>query len=266
MVKDAAIALSNGGKMQLSYNVENTARAIGTRLSSHIVRRFGMTGLRPGQISVRLRGSAGQSLGAFAVQGLQLDVIGDANDYVGKGLSGGTITIRPPAAVSFAAADNTIIGNTVLYGATSGKLFANGQAGERLCVRNSGALVVTEGCGSNGCEYMTGGEAVILGSTGNNFGAGMTGGMAFIYDPENQFEERANTETLFIVPLCQNFWQDHLKAILKEHVSATDSALAKQLLTDWDIEKTKFKQVVPKEIINTLTHPVSPADKASQSA
>ncbi len=266
MVKDAAIALENGGKMQLSYNVENTARAIGTRLSSHIVRRFGMSGLKPGQIGVRLRGSAGQSLGAFAVQGLQLDVIGDANDYVGKGLSGGTITIRPPASAGYLAADNTIIGNTVLYGATSGKLFANGQAGERLCVRNSGALVVTEGCGSNGCEYMTGGEAVILGATGNNFGAGMTGGMAFIYDPDNQFEDRANPETLFILPLSQDYWQDHLKSILTEHVKATDSALARQLLTDWDVEKRHFKQVVPKEIINTLAHPVAPENAESQSA
>ena len=187
MVDDAKLALENGAKMQLSYNVENTQRAIGTRLSSHIVRRFGMTGLREGHISVRLRGSAGQSLGAFATQGLWLEVIGDANDYVGKGLSGGVIVMRPSAAAGFIASDNTIIGNTVLYGATSGKLFAAGQAGERLCVRNSGATAIVEGAGSNACEYMTGGKVVVLGEVGQNFGAGMTGGMAFIYDPQDSF-------------------------------------------------------------------------------
>ena len=153
---------------------------------------------------------------------------------------GGMITIRPSPSASYLAADNTIIGNTVLYGATSGKLLANGQAGERFCVRNSGALVVTEGCGSNGCEYMTGGEAVILGATGNNFGAGMTGGMAFIYDPDNQFEDRANPETLFILPLSQDYWQDHLKSI-PLMACETGSELARQLLTDWDVEKPAFQ-------------------------
>ena len=266
MVKDAAIALENGGKMQLSYNVENTARAIGTRLSSHITRRFGMTGLKPGQIAVRLRGSAGQSLGAFAVQGLQLDVIGDANDYVGKGLSGGIITVRPPASAHYPAAGNTIIGNTVLYGATAGQLFANGEAGERLCVRNSGATAIVEGCGSNGCEYMTGGEVVILGPTGTNFGAGMTGGMAYIYDADGQFETRANPETLLILPLTETYWQDRLKALVKQHYSYTDSAQAGYLLNNWEVESAKFKLVVPKEIVNTLEHPVQPEAEESQSA
>src|SRR5690606_15348056 len=164
----------DGEKMQLQYSVRNTHRAVGTKLSSMITRRFGMTGLNPGHITVRLRGSAGQSLGAFAVQGLKLEVFGDANDYVGKGLSGGTIVVRPTASSPLKSNDNTIIGNTVLYGATSGKLFAAGQAGERFAVRNSGADVVVEGCGANGCEYMTGGTAVILGRVGDNFGAGMT--------------------------------------------------------------------------------------------
>src|SRR5437764_4807372 len=172
--------------MQLQYTVRNTHRAIGARISSRIVRRFGMTGLQPGHLTVRLRGSAGQSLGAFAVQGLKLEVFGDANDYVGKGLSGGTIVVRPMTSSPLVANENTIIGNTVLYGATSGKLFAAGQAGERFAVRNSGAQVVIEGCGSNGCEYMTGGNAVILGPTGDNFGAGMTGGMAFIHDSADE--------------------------------------------------------------------------------
>src|SRR3546814_857386 len=161
-----------------------------------ITRRFGMTGLNPGHMTVRLRGSAGQSLGAFAVQGLKLEVFGDANDYVGKGLSGGTITVRPMTASPLVTNENTIVGNTVLYGATAGQLYAAGQAGERFCVRNSGATVVVEGCGSNGCEYMTGGTAVILGPVGDNFAAGMTGGMAFVYDSSGDFEDRVNPESV----------------------------------------------------------------------
>src|SRR6185437_7496442 len=149
-----------------------------------------------GHITVRLRGSAGQSLGAFAVQGLKLEVFGDANDYVGKGLSGGVIVVRPMTSSPLVTNKNTIIGNTVLYGATAGKLFAAGQAGERFAVRNSGADVVVEGCGANGCEYMTNGTAVILGKTGENFGAGMTGGMAFVLDEDGRFAERANDESI----------------------------------------------------------------------
>src|SRR5262245_29835518 len=162
--------------MQLQTKIPNTQRAVGTRLSSHITRKFGMHGLKPGHITVRLRGSAGQSLGAFAVQGLKLELFGDANDYVGKGLSGASIVVRPMTASRLESELNTIIGNTVLYGATSGQLFAAGQAGERFAVRNSGAEAVIEGCGSSGCEYMTGGMAVILGPIGDNFAAGMTGG------------------------------------------------------------------------------------------
>ena len=257
IVKDAQTALETGGKMQLSYNIENTQRAIGTRLSSHIVRRFGMTGLRSSQINVRLRGPAGQSLGAFAVQGLRLDVIGDANDYVGKGLSGGTITVRPSNTASFVADRNTIIGNTVLYGATSGTLLAAGQAGERLCVRNSGATAIVEGCGSNGCEYMTGGEAVILGAVGSNFGAGMTGGMAFIYDEAGSFMDNVNTETLHITRITTDYWADHLKALVETHAGETDSALAKRLLNQWGKAVGHFWHVVPKEVLANLPHALS---------
>ena len=169
MIQDAKAALLEGEKMQLAYNVRNVHRAVGTRLSAHITRRYGMDQLPPGQITVRLRGSAGQSLGAFAVQGLRLEVFGDANDYVGKGLSGGTIVVRPLVSSPMVASDNVIIGNTCLYGATAGKLFAAGRAGERFAVRNSGAITVVEGCGDNGCEYMTGGVAVILGAGGRQF-------------------------------------------------------------------------------------------------
>ena len=257
MVKDTQKVLASGGKMQLSYNIENTQRAIGTRLSSHIVRKFGLTGMKPGQISARLRGSAGQSLGAFATQGLRLDIIGDANDYVGKGLSGGMITVRPSAEASFVASENTIIGNTVLYGATSGLLFAAGQAGERFCVRNSGATGVVEGCGSNGCEYMTGGNAIILGPIGSNFGAGMTGGMAFLYDPEEESLKDFNTQTLHITRLQSGHWSDKLLEMIKQHARETNSALAKRLVNDWSMEIRNFWHVVPHEILNTLDNPVS---------
>jgi len=266
MVEDASLALENGSKMQLSYNVENTQRAIGTRLSSHIVRRFGMTGLREGHISVRLRGSAGQSLGAFATQGLRLDVIGDANDYVGKGLSGGMIVVRPSAAVGFVASANTIIGNTVMYGATSGKLFAAGQAGERLCVRNSGATAVVEGSGSNACEYMTGGKVAILGEVGNNFGAGMTGGMAFIYDEANSFMDRVNAETLEICRLQHPHWQKVLHDLIAEHAAETESALAARILNHWDRAAQQFWQVVPREVVPMLDVPLAENGTLSQSA
>jgi glutamate synthase (NADPH/NADH) large chain len=252
--------------MQLSYNVENTQRAIGTRLSSHIVRRFGMTGLREGHISVRLHGSGGQSLGAFATQGLWLEVIGDANDYVGKGLSGGVIVLRPSAAASFIASDNTIIGNTVLYGATSGKLFAAGQAGERLCVRNSGATAIVEGAGSNACEYMTGGTVVVLGEVGHNFGAGMTGGMAFIYDPQGSFLNRANPETLNIERIKHPHWEMVLRDLIIEHGKATQSVMAARLLNQWATAVEHFWQAVPNEIIPVLEVPLAKDDAASRTA
>ncbi len=256
-IADAKALFQEGENMQLTYNVRNTHRAIGTRLSSLITRKFGMTGLQPGHITVRLRGSAGQSLGAFAVQGLKLEVFGDANDYVGKGLSGGTITVRPMTASTLVTNQNTIIGNTVLYGATAGRLFAAGQAGERFCVRNSGATVVVEGCGSNGCEYMTGGTAVILGPVGDNFAAGMTGGMAFVYDSAGDFEDRVNPESVIYQRIEVPYYEEMLKDLIREHVAETQSRFAEQLLNDWELVKGSFWQVVPKEMIGRLEHPVT---------
>ena len=266
IVQDARGALERGQRMQLSYNVENTHRAVGTRLSSHITRRFGMTGLKENTISVRLRGSAGQSLGAFAVQGLKLEVVGDANDYVGKGLSGGLITLRKMGTSSLIPQDNTIIGNTVLYGATSGALYAAGQAGERFAVRNSGATAVIEGCGSNGCEYMTGGKVVILGEVGNNFGAGMTGGMAYIYDDAETFSGQTNMGTISLYRVGNPHWEAELKALLEDHVAHTQSPLATKILTDWSREVKKFWQVVPNEMIARLPHPVEGASSDEATA
>ncbi len=257
MIQDARPALEEGEKMQLAYTVRNTQRAIGTKLSHKIVRRYGMTGLMPGHITVRLRGTAGQSLGAWAVQGLKLEVFGEANDYVGKGLSGGTIVVRPPVSSSLRSNENTIIGNTVLYGATAGKLFAAGQAGERFAVRNSGARTVVEGCGSNGCEYMTGGVAVLLGKVGANFAAGMTGGMAFVLDVNGDFESRVNGETVIWQRVQTDHWEGVLKALVQEHHAETQSSWAEGLLADWNRQIGRFWQIVPKEMLGRLEHPVT---------
>lgn len=204
-----------------------------------------------------MTGSAGQALGAFAAPGLKLEVSGDANDYVGKGLSGGTIVIRPSMISPLIAADNTIVGNTVLYGATDGFLFASGRAGERFAVRNSGAKVVVEGCGSNGCEYMTGGVAVILGSIGANFGAGITGGMAYIYDLENQSEEVMNMESILTARVQVDNWKKELRSLVEKHAVETESRRAQEILCNWDIEVNNFIQICPKEILNKISHPIS---------
>ncbi len=257
IVKDAEPLFRVGEKMQLQYTVRNTHRAIGTRMSALITRKFGQNGLEPDHMTVRLRGSAGQSLGAFAVQGLKLEVFGDANDYVGKGLSGGTIVVRPMTKSKLASNKNTIIGNTVLYGATAGKLFAAGQAGERFCVRNSGAVAVVEGSGDNACEYMTAGTTVVLGAVGYNFGAGMTGGMAFIYDPENLVPGRINEETVLYQRIEVDYYENLLRNLITEHVRETQSVFADQLLRDWHLERSKFWQIVPKEMVGRLEQPIN---------
>jgi glutamate synthase (NADPH) large chain len=257
MIQDARPVFERREKMQLTYNVRNTHRAVGTRFSSEVTRLYGMKGLSHGHVHVRLRGSAGQSLGAFLCQGITLEVFGDANDYVGKGLSGGTIIVRTTVSSALDSQRNTIIGNTVLYGATSGKLFAAGQAGERFAVRNSGAHVVVEGCGANALEYMTGGVAVILGSTGGNFGAGMTGGMGFVLDADGQFERHANPDSIIWQRLDSAHWEGVLKALITEHATATDSKWSKGILEDWDRRRGEFWQICPKEMLSRLSHPLS---------
>ena len=264
IIKDARPLLEEGEKMQLAYDVRNVQRAVGTKLSHMITKRYGMHGLAPGHITVRLKGSAGQALGAFAVRGLKLEVFGDSNDYVGKGLSGGTIVVRPPVASELRSNENTIIGNTVLYGATSGKLFAAGQAGERFAVRNSGATAVIEGCGSNGCEYMTGGVVAILGAVGANFAAGMTGGMAFVYDPGEIFSMLVNDESVVWQSIATDHWAGVLKALLQEHAAETHSDFAEELLADWERELPKFRQVVPKEMLSRLAHPLGWEEKKAR--
>jgi len=263
IIKDGHRFFEDGEKMQLSYAVRNTLRTIGTRASSHIVKNFGMrNALQPDHLTVKLTGNAGQSLGAFAATGLKLEVSGDANDYVGKGLSGGIIVVRPPMSSPLVAAENTIIGNTVLYGATDGYLFAAGRAGERFAVRNSGAKVVVEGCGSNGCEYMTGGVAVILGRIGANFGAGMTGGMAYLYDPDNLAEDYMNLESLVTCGIGHPHWEAQLKGLIERHAKETGSVKANAILSNWEAERNNFLQVCPKEMLVHLPHPLSDEPKA----
>jgi len=257
IVRDAARFLEDGEKMQLSYAVQNTDRTVGTRTSSHIVRNFGMRNtLQHDHLTVKLTGSAGQSLGAFAAPGLKIEVSGDANDYVGKGLSGGTITVRKPMASPLTASENTIIGNTVLYGATDGYLFAAGRAGERFAVRNSGAKVVIEGCGSNGCEYMTGGTAVILGSIGSNFGAGMTGGMAYLYDPHGSSLSLVNPESLVTCPVSSAYYEAQLRGLVERHAEETYSRKAQDILQHWETEKANFVQICPIEMLDKLAEPL----------
>ena len=262
ILNDAKPLFERGERMQLTYNVRNTHRAVGTRLSAEVTARFGMTGLADDHVQVRLRGTAGQSLGAFLCQGITLEVFGDANDYVGKGLSGGRIIVRPTVSSPLVSQHNSIVGNTVLYGATAGTLLAAGQGGERFAVRNSGAKVVIEGCGANGCEYMTGGTAVILGAVGSNFGAGMTGGMAFVLDVDDSFERRANPESIVWQRLDSAHWEGALRALVEEHAAATGSKWSAEVLADWDRWRTRFWQVCPKEMIGRLAHPLS--DRAAE--
>jgi len=245
VVQDAIAALKRGEKVEMAFDVQNTQRSIGTRLSSSIVRRWGLGGLAADSLRLQLYGSCGQSLGAFGVQGLRIEVEGDANDYVGKGLSGATIVLKPPRSARFVASENTIIGNTVLYGATSGFLFAAGQAGERFAVRNSGATCVVEGCGSNGCEYMTGGTAVILGTPGDNFAAGMTGGIAYVYDTDGTLEQHINPDSVAWRRLCDARDDEGLLNLIRRHRKETRSELAKFLLDDWPQQAMKFWIVQP---------------------
>jgi len=250
IMRDAEPFFSRGEKMQLQYGVKNVQRAIGARSSSEIVRRFGEKELPEGRLHICLEGSAGQSLGAFSVQGLTLDVTGDANDYVGKGLSGATIQLRPPKTAQFIASANTIIGNTCLYGATSGKLYAAGRAGVRFAVRNSGADAVIEGCGANGCEYMTGGKVAILGPVGDNFGAGMTGGVAYVWDQNRVFERVANPDSIGWRTLA-DMPDEHAQVflmMLEAHYERTGSNVASALIKAWADTAASTLMVVPKEV------------------
>ena len=244
-------------KNNFEYEIENTSRSVGTRLSHHVYKKYGNEKLNDDTLNIKLKGSAGQSLGAFLTKGISLTVEGDCNDYVGKGLSGGKIIVKTSQKSKLVADQNTIIGNTVLYGATSGKLYASGQAGERFAVRNSGSFAVVEGCGAHGCEYMTGGTAIILGPVGDNFGAGMTGGMAFIYDEKNEFESFANPVSIIWQSVETNYWKKFLEENIKDFESKTASQKAQKILKNFQTELRNFKQVCPIEMLDKLDNPIS---------
>ena len=255
--KDIKAFIDKEKNIEKNYQIKNVDRAVGTRLSHYIYEHFKEKDLIQDYIKINLNGSAGQSLGAFAIKGLKLNIEGDANDYVGKGLSGATIVIKPSLKSNLISHENTIIGNTVLYGATSGKLFASGQSGERFAVRNSGAIAVIEGCDSNGCEYMTGGAVVILGKVGDNFAAGMTGGMAFIYDPNQEFENYVNPSSVIWQKPETEYWVKYLKKLISNHFQETQSKIALKILDNYEEEVKNFQQVCPKEMIDKLSNPIS---------
>ena len=231
----------------LNYKVKNTHRNIGTKLTGEVARLHGDHGLEEGTIDIQLEGSAGQSFATFLCGGIRLTLTGEANDYVGKGMAGGEIRIKPPANRSFDPSENSILGNTVMYGASGGKLFANGRGGERFCVRNSGGTAVVEGIGDHGCEYMTNGTVIVLGETGKNFGAGMSGGEAFIFDEAERFEKLYNPEMVEIHRLeAGDEHAEKLKALIEEHVEATESEKGRQILEDWSATLGRFWRVRPK--------------------
>jgi len=238
--------LADRGPITLDYGIINTNRNLGTRLSGRVAEHFGKPGLPCGSIVLNLTGSAGQSCGTFLAHGVQLNIIGEANDYVGKGMSGGRITVKPHVNHQFDAAKNSIVGNTCLYGATGGRLFVNGRAGERFGVRNSGANAVVEGCGDHGCEYMTNGLIVILGKTGQNFGAGMSGGTAYVYDEDGVFQSRINTEMIAALPVQREQDIAEAKALIEDHAKLTGSPRATELLTNWKKTSKKLIRVIPK--------------------
>ena len=243
--------------VEKEFIIKNTNRTVGTRISHFLYKKYGNNQLEDDFLTLKFKGSAGQSFGAFGIKGLKLILRGDANDYVGKGLSGAKLIIKPSDESNLISYENTIIGNTVLYGATSGNLFAAGQAGERFAVRNSGAVSVVEGCGSNACEYMTGGTIVVIGEVGDNFGAGMTGGMAFVYDPNYEFEKKANPESITWQPVETEYWKNSLKDLIKEHYQETNSTLSDKIIKNFNQEISNFIQICPKEMIDKLKNPIS---------
>ncbi len=249
--------LDNSEKLEKEFIIKNTNRAVGTRISHHLYKKYGYEKLNDNFLTLNFKGSAGQSFGAFASKGLKLNLKGDANDYVGKGLSGAIIVIKLSDESNLVSNENTIIGNTVLYGATSGKLFAAGQAGDRFAVRNSGAISVIEGCDSNGCEYMTGGTVAILGNVGDNFAAGMTGGMAFIYDKSKEFEKKVNPESVVWQSVETKYWVHFLRELVLEHSNETGSQLSKNIINNFEEEIKNFIQVCPKEMIDKLENPIT---------
>jgi glutamate synthase (NADPH/NADH) large chain len=271
LIAQARAALEKGERVSFISPVRNVNRTVGTMLSGEVAKRYGHAGLPDDTIHIQLQGTAGQSAAAFLAAGITLDLVGEGNDYVGKGLSGGRIIVRPNTEFRGWAVDNIIVGNTVLYGAISGEAFFNGVAGERFAVRNSGAIAVVEGCGDHGCEYMTGGTVVVLGATGRNFAAGMSGGVAYVYDAADDFEKRCNTTMVNLERVLSakeqgpvSGWHSQtreaereadeaiLKRLIERHFKHTGSTRARYLLDNWATSRARFVKVFPTDYKRAL--------------
>jgi glutamate synthase (NADPH/NADH) large chain len=268
LIELAQPALQRGERVTIEMPIRNVNRTVGTMLSSEVARKYGNSGLADDTIHVRFAGSAGQSFGAFLAKGITLDLIGEANDYVGKGLSGGHISVQPSPKFRGKPRDNIIVGNTVMYGAIAGEAYFRGVAGERFCVRNSGAHAVVEGVGDHGCEYMTGGTVIVLGMTGRNFAAGMSGGIAYVLDEDGSFGSRCNTSMVQTEPVLAEAEQEArvsrdlwhmgqsdealLKGFLERHARYCNSARAREILDDWAACRAKFVKVFPTEYRRAL--------------
>lgn len=275
LILQAKTALETGSKVQINMPITNTNRTVGTMLSNQVATRYGQTGLPNDTIHVKFTGTSGQSFAAFLAQGITFELTGEGNDYVGKGLCGGQIIIKPPKTFRGLSHENIIVGNTVMYGATTGASYFSGVAGERFCVRNSGASAVVEGVGNHGCEYMTGGTVVVLGLTGQNFAAGMSGGVAYVYDEDGLFAKRCNMSMVSLekvesaeadIGKVQHLNQPDevtLKTLIQHHATLTDSGLAKDLLADWPNARTKFVKVMPNEYKRALTEMLEKTTKAA---
>jgi glutamate synthase (ferredoxin) len=246
LMKKLGPALEKKQRKSIEIDVVNTDRSVGTIFGSEITKKYGDT-LEEDTYLVKCNGAGGQSFGAFIPNGLTLELVGDSNDYFGKGLSGGKLIVYPPRSVKYKHEENIIIGNVALYGATSGKAYINGVAGERFAVRNSGAVAVVEGVGDHGCEYMTGGKVVVLGRTGKNFAAGMSGGIAYVLDMENDLYKRLNKEMIHVEAVTDKYEISELKQMIMDHVNYTNSEIGNKVLESFDEYLPKFKKIIPKD-------------------
>jgi glutamate synthase domain-containing protein 3 len=264
LLRKCAPAIESDEQVRLGpIPVRNVNRAVGGILSGEIARQRGLWGLSEGSIEIAFSGSAGQSFGAWLAPGVSFSLRGETNDYTGKGLSGGIIAVRPPEKAMFLAEENMIVGNTVLYGATAGRAFFRGLAGERFAVRNSGAHAVVEGVGDHGCEYMTGGRVVVLGPTGRNFAAGMSGGIAYVYDKDRQFADRCNLELVDLDELDEA-GEAELKALISEHVARTGSLVGRNILSSWARgARERFVKVMPRDFKRVLAEQAAEAEAAA---
>jgi glutamate synthase (NADPH) large chain len=252
LIRESKIAIQAGEKVWISRKIKNIDRTVGAMLSGEISRKYGEAGLAKDTINCMFNGTAGQSFGAFLVKGVTFRLVGDSNDYIGKGLSGGKIIVVPPPESTFKPEENIIIGNTSFYGATSGEAYIRGVAGERFCVRNSGAKAVIEGTGDHCCEYMTGGWVVVLGKTGKNFAAGMSGGIAYVLDLTGDFDYYCNRGLVDLGPVDEKADIKELQELINNHLLYTQSSLAAKILTHWEEYLPKFVKVIPFEYKKVL--------------